>query len=234
MIPGSPIAYWASNSVFDAFSKGSSMSAFGRTSKGLITGDNTTFLRLWWECGSSNTISYATDYRETLNRKNRWFACTKGGPFRRWSGNVEWVVDWRGNGETVRLSAERDGHHCQDYQNDLKFKPAIAWSAVSSDAPSFRYTEGTLSEHAGMCDYIAGERLNYMLALMNSSVTRHILNLIAPTLNFNAGDIDSLPVIESSKRSSHINQLTKDCIDLSDADWNSNETAFGFIKHPLL
>ena len=234
VIPGSPIAYWASASINKAFINGERLGNIGRTSKGLITGDNSSFLRLWWECGLRNSLFYGQSFEETLDPSYKWFACTKGGPFRRWSGNIEWLIDWSGNGRTVRDAALRDGHHSQDYADELKFKPSITWSAISSDLPSFRMARGKLSEHAGMCDFLPESKLDYVLSFINSSIAKEILKMIAPTLNFNAGDIDSLPLLFKQSCAADISSLATKCVQLSNDDWNASETSWDFMKHPLV
>ena len=234
LIPNSPIAYWASPSLLKAFSNGNPLRAIGRTSKGIITGDNNSFLRLWWECGLCNTVFNGSSYEEAFETSNRWFACTKGGQFRKWAGNTEWVVDWRGNGEEVRKAAVRDGHHCQDYANELKFAESATWSAISSDVASFRYSDGMLSEHAGMCDFINHETIIYALAFLNSTIARDALALLAPTLNFNAGDIDSLPLMYDEAAYETIETLARKAISASLHDWNTSETAWNFTNHPLV
>ena len=234
IIPGSPIAYWASSSMIDAFRKSRFLGETGRTSKGLITGDNNRFLRLWWECGSDNALFYSKSFEDILDGRNRWFACTKGGPFRKWAGNTDWVVDWRHNGEFVKSAADETGHHCQDYNDKLKFKKSITWSAISSDAASFRYAEGTLSEHAGMCCFLPERIVLYALALLNSSVVGNMMSLIAPTLNFNAGDVDSIPLIANEGRVSRVNEIAGCNISFSQCDWDSRETSWNFERHRLV
>ena len=234
IIPGSPIAYWASSSMIDAFRKSRFLGETGRTSKGLITGDNNRFLRLWWECGSDNALFYSKSFEDILDGRNRWFACTKGGPFRKWAGNTDWVVDWRHNGEFVKSAADETGHHCQDYNDELKFKKSITWSAISSDAASFRYAEGTLSEHAGMCCFLPERIVLYALALLNSSVVGNMMSLIAPTLNFNAGDVDSIPLIANEGRVSRVNEIAGCNISFSQCDWDSRETSWNFERHRLV
>ena len=144
------------------------------------------------------------------------------------------MIDWIGNGRTVRDAALRDGHHSQDYADELKFKPSITWSAISSDLPSFRMARGKLSEHAGMCDFLPESKLDYVLSFINSSIAKEILKMIAPTLNFNAGDIDSLPLLFKQSCAADISSLATKCVQLSNDDWNASETSWDFMKHPLV
>lgn len=233
-IPGTPIAYWAGPGLLAAFLGNSLLSDFGKTSKGLITGDNDLLLRLWWECGSANVCLDAVNVDATLSSECKWYLCTKGGPYRKWFGNADWVVNWFNNGQMVFEAAKRDGHHCQDYSDELKFAPCISWSAISSDAPSFRYVENSLSEHAGMCLFAPSRLLPLLVGFVNSSTAQNALRLLAPTMNFNAGDIDRLPLCDAGKHAERIKRLVSDCIGLSKSDDSSREQSYRFTCPSLL
>lgn len=170
-IPGTPIAYWASDGLLSAMADGVKLSSFGRTSKGIITGKNDKFIRLWWEC-AVGTIGFSSSSVSDLFSGRKWHPCTKGGSYRKWFGNLDSVIDWSNNGHSVFESASREGNHAQDYSDELKFKPAISWSAITSSIPSFRYASNCLSEHAGMCLFVPEDKIGYMLSLLNSSVSK--------------------------------------------------------------
>lgn len=195
-IPGTPIAYWASDGLLSAMADGVKLSSFGRTSKGIITGKNDKFIRLWWEC-AVGTIGFSSSSVSDLFSGRKWHPSTKGGSYRKWFGNLDSVIDWSNNGHSVFESASREGNHAQDYSDELKFKPAISWSAITSSIPSFRYASNCLSEHAGMCLFVPEDKIGNMLSLLNSSVSKEYFSLIAPTLNVNAGDVDKFPVLLS-------------------------------------
>ena len=136
--------------MLDAFSKGIRLSALGQTTKGIITGDNKEFLRLWQEISASKIEFGVQSVEESITRQNSWFPCNKGGSARKWYGNNEWVINWENDGENVFRNAEEKGRHAQNYYSHLKFKPCISWSSVSSTKPMFRYKSNDLVEHAGM------------------------------------------------------------------------------------
>ena len=233
-IPGSPIAYWASEAVFESFKHGESVGQYGRTSKGIITGNNDLLLRLWWESELNNISFHSSCVADTYCLGVTWFACTKGGPFRKWIGNNEWVVNWRNNGAEVIHAAKRDKHHYQDYADDIKFSSAITWTDISSGIPSFRYTANTLSEHAGMCLYPTEERIPYLLALMNSRIAEHFFEILSPTLHFNAGEIERLPVMLPDSSNESIGRLAWACMNHSRNDESSFETSWDFQHHPMV
>lgn len=230
-IPGTPIAYWASDGLLSAMADGVKLSSFGRTSKGIITGKNDKFIRLWWEC-AVGTIGFSSSSVSDLFSGRKWHPCTKGGSYRKWFGNLDSVIDWSNNGRSVFESASREGNHAQDYSDELKFKPAISWSAITSSIPSFRYASNCLSEHAGMCLFVTEDKIGYMLSLLNSSVSKEYFSLIAPTLNVNAGDVDKFPVLLSCFNL--VDGLFKESRGLSKTDWDSFETSWDFKRHPLV
>lgn len=230
-IPGTPIAYWASDGLLSAMVDGVKLSSFGRTSKGIITGKNDKFIRLWWEC-AVGTIGFSSSSVSDLFSGRKWHPCTKGGSYRKWFGNLDSVIDWSNNGHSVFESASREGNHAQDYSDELKFKSAISWSAITSSIPSFRYASNCLSEHAGMCLFVPEDKIGYMLSLLNSSVSKEYFSLIAPTLNVNAGDVDKFPVLLSCFNL--VDGLFKESRGLSKNDWDSFETSWDFKHHPLI
>ena len=230
-IPGTPIAYWASDGLLSAMAEGVSLSSFGRTSKGIITGKNDRFIRLWWECPVEG-IGFSSTSVSDLFGCRKWHPCTKGGSYRKWFGNLDSVIDWSNNGRDVFESASREGNHAQDYSDELKFKPSISWSAITSSIPSFRYASNCLSEHAGMCLFVPEDKIGYMLSLLNSSVSKEYFSLIAPTLNVNAGDVDKFPVLLSCVNL--VDRLFTESRRLSKIDWDSFETSWDFKCHPLL
>lgn len=232
-IPGSPIAYWASNAVNQAFTTLSCLASAGRTSKGIITGDNRRFLRLWWEVSQRFSAYVSCDVKDTFSDK-KWFACSKGGQFRKWSGNIEYLINWQQNGKTIFQESSKGNYHSQDYADELKFVKSITWSSVSSGAPSFRLTNGVLSEHAGMTLFLnERNRTELYLAFCNSSVAALFLQLLSPTLNINAGEIDRLPVAFDNA-DEQIISLAKQSVFLSKTDWDSQETSWDFTRNPLV
>lgn len=232
-IPGSPIAYWASAAMHTAFLVSPPVSSIGRTAKGLITGDNNKFIRLWWET-SVEKCSFTPKDISALYSGKRWFVCSKGGPFRKWRGNRDSTIDWQEGGKRVFENAKNHCCHAQDYDNNLKFIMSVSWSSISSGIPSFRFEHSSLSEHAGMSLFVDGDKTKYVLAFCNSIVAKTLLDVISPTLNINAGEIDRLPIRTTSESETKITILTDSCISISDEDWNSKETSWEFKRNPMI
>ena len=230
-IPGTPIAYWASEGLLEAFGSGEPLSKIGISSKGIITGNNSLFIRQWWET-SINNICFVADSDDVLFSGVRWFPCTKGGQYRKWYGNTDSVIDWRDNGSIVAETAAKLGNHMQNYSDRLKFRPSFTWSAITSSLPSFRYADHCLSEHAGMCEFVPVDLIFPLMGLVNSSVGSAYFTLVSPTLNVNAGDLDKFPIL--TNQFSLANSIVAQLIDISKNDWDSFELSWDFKRSPLL
>ena len=230
-IPGNPVAYWASKKVFEAFEMGSSLGNMGIVRNGMKTGNNDVFLRLWWEV-NNNAMNYnAKNYEMAVSSHAKWFPYNKGGEYRKWYGNNDWVINWENGGVKVIGEAKKEGRHVQDYPNDMKFLPALTWSLITSSKPSFRYKENHISDIAGMSLYADRHTVIDTLGLLNTKVALSILKILTPTINFQAGDIARIPYVAPKKS---IGNLVEECIELSKNDWDSFENSWDFKKHPLL
>ena len=232
-IPGSPIAYWVSDHVFSSFSN-KSISRFGWASKGIITGDNARFLRLWFETSIKDIQFEANSYEDALNCSQKWYPCNKGGEFRKWYGNYDYIINWYHNGEEVIQRNTKKVRNCQDYKNEYKFIPAITWTSISSSKSSFRFSKNALSESAGMTLFVEQNKLSYILGFLNSVVAEYILGIINPTLNFTAGSISDAPLVLSEKYTNVTVSKVNNNIKISGVDWDSYETSWDFKKHPLV
>lgn len=230
-IPGSPVAYWASNDIFKAFDNGKPLGELGIVRNGMKTGDNESFIRLWWEIAFNKMNSKAENYIEAVESGAKWFPYNKGGEFRKWYGNNEWVVNWENEGDSVIGQAKKDGRHVQDYPNNMKFLPAVSWSLITTNKPSFRYKQYHISDIAGMSLYAKRSAIIDAIGLLNTNVALDILNILAPTINFQAGDIARIPYISPKE---DVQDLVEKAIDVAKEDWDSFETSWDFKKHPLI
>lgn len=226
-IPDSPIAYWASSALLEDFTKGHLVSEFSSPRQGMSTCDVNRFTRLWFEVSiNRSNVFYAEN-------KDKWIRYNKGGSFRKWYGNREFLVDWSGSGELL-LS---NGAVLRN--RDMYFKPFIAWTKISSAGTGFRtFEENFLFDGAGGSLFNRNNGLEdyYLLGLLNSKVDTLVLNLISPTLNFNENHIGSIPVISCKDISTkkEINSLVDYNIKLSRNDWDSFENSWDFQKHPMI
>ena len=212
-IPGSPIAYWIGKRLRSIFNDAKPLGELAPIGKGLDTGDNKRFLRLWHEIDISN--------------KN-WVNCLKGGSFRRWYGNFDYKINWGKNGEEIKSFNGSNLRNEQYY-----FKPGLSWSRISSGQPSFRhFEEGCVPESTGPCIFISEPLRNYISGFVNSNTALEILKFIAPTLDFQSGHISKLPILidQNSEVFNTVTDLIEECVSISEADWNSTEQSLGFSK----
>lgn len=231
-IPGMPVAYWVSENFIKSFER-RTIGCYGSTSKGIITGDNSKFLRLWFEVNINNMNLKAEKYTESEESNIEWYPCNKGGEYRKWYGNKDYLINWKHNGCEIMQRGQKKIRNCQDYKNEFKFIPSITWTSLSSSQSSFRYSNKSLSESAGMTLFISQDYLLFCLGFLNSVVALFSLNVLNPTLNFTAGNIASLPLIISTNKKI-IDSIVNENIVLSKSDWDSFETSWDFKTHPLL
>lgn len=226
-IPGSPIAYWAGKGIMHAFDAGTSLGAITDTHLGMATCDNERYLRLWWE-PTSNLRASPTSFPYNWNTF-RWIPYNKGGIFRKWSGNDEYVVDWLNN-----------GNHLLDngavmVSESLRFKPMTTWTRVSSGSLAARFkTEGYLFDMTGPAAFGSISDLYQSLAFLNSSIAKHIATFMSASLDFQPGQIAKYPLLPLGNQRQAIISLCSKCIALSKEDWDSQETSWDFKQNPLI
>ena len=229
-IPGAPIAYWASENAFDAFSAGSLLRDVGLPRQGLATGENDRFLRAWWEVPHSLFKSDCGSLADASECGKKWFPYNKGGDFRRWYGNYHYVIAFDSENQGI---LSNQGNHLPSRQ--LYFRPSITWSLISSSVSAFRYRKpGSLFDVAGMSMFPGEDYFKKVIALCNSSVTSAFLSFIAPTINYQAGDIAKIPYFFDEDYDSTVDEIVDICMAASMADYDSFETSWDFKRHPLL
>lgn len=237
IIPGSPIAYWLSEKFLSSFLHGETLKVKGDTRQGMATSDNNRFLRLWFEVADNKMGLNCESSEEALSIHKKWYPYNKGGEFRKWFGNVEYVINYENDGFEVKAYAAslyktptRTIKSMSEY-----FKHCLSWSKISSGSIAFRYyPKGFVFDVAGCCIfYKDSSTMFYDFGFINSKVAKAILAAISPTLNYEAGHIASLPVIRISE-SGLVTSLTKENVKLSMNEWNEFETSWDFQKHPFV
>ena len=231
-IPMAQIAYWADD-VINLFKKCDSISKNVDIKVGLQTGSNPKFLRLWYEVDYDTVCFNCSSCEETNNINSKWYPYNKGGTFRKWYGNQEYVVNWYKDGCEIRNFKNNKGKIKSRAQNtNFYFKPSISWSKISSGKIAFRYyPQGFIFDVAG-CSIFSGEDKSYILGFLNSNIIQHILEMISPTLNYEVGNISSIPY--KKEDISFIQEIVKKNISLCRDDWDEYETSWNFKKHPLI
>ena len=233
-IPGSPVAYWVSEGLLRAFATGKSLGDIALARNGMKTGENGRFVRLWWEVILQGFNPTACDWKEASSSGAKWFPYNKGGEFRKWYGNNDCIVNWQNEGDEIFNHAKADKRNVQDYPLELKFKPSASWSLVTSGQPAFRYKENNLSDIAGMSFFTKKQELLILLGFCNSKIALEILRILAPTINFQAGDIGRLPIVDYGVETETIRGLVSSNINESTTDWDSSEVSWDFKRNPLV
>jgi hypothetical protein len=241
VLPGQPIAYWAPDSAIEAYSSGNLVQKIAVAKSGQNTGDNARFIKAWTEV-SYNRIGFGLDHlAETISSGLRWFPYNKGGAFRRWYGNFDYVVNWEGDGREVKEFAVKrnNGKHWSRYiQNlDLMLKEGITWTFISSAGLGARYTpRGHLFDYAGCSAFTDKSKLHYLISLMGSVTSIYFLKMQNPTMNMQPGNIANLPLPSAPEyiNFSQFDQTAHWLIKTSKLDWDAYETSWDFTSVPLL
>lgn len=227
-IPGSPIAYWASQRILDIFSQFKLLEEISKPCLGMTTGSNDTFVRQWSEVSSTNLYVKASNREEAKNTGCRWFPYNKGGEFRRWYGNNENVVNWKDDGLEVIASGTAYPRSKQNY-----FRKCVTWSFVSSSYFGVRYsTEGFIFDVGGSCVFPNVNDIYWITSFLCSGLSLKFMNIMNPMLNFQVGNVASLPVLNGD----HIrpSSIAQGAIEISRKDWDNSETSWDFQTNPLL
>lgn len=237
-IPSSPIAFWAGAALFGAFEHGEKLENIAHPKKGLATTDNNRFLRFWFEVDSRKIGISMRDKVAAVNSRRKWFPLNKGGEYRRWYGNKEYVVNWEHDGREMKAAVVArygGGSYTKEIRSEERyFGNAITWSALTAGTSSFRYSDyGALFDSAGSSMFPEEVNTLYLMGFLNTKVTDYILHIINPTLNYGAGSIASIPILWSERDRNIIETHARINIDLSRANWDSYETSWDFQSHPL-
>lgn len=240
-IPGSPIAYWASEAMLNAFSNFAPLSSVADAKQGLATGDNKRFVRLWWENSLSNSAFGISSREQAIASGARWFPLAKGGEYRKWYGNLLHTVDWFEDGKAMKDGILKKYPYLSTPDFVVKnqqyyFREGITWSAVSSSYIHLRHLpQGCIFDHSGDCVFSDCIDLESAQALLNSSVGASFLSVLAPTLSFDVGPIGKIPFKNTNGNTRGaiaitVNQLRA----LSRIDWDTQETSWDFKRNPLI
>ena len=235
LIPGKPIVYWASQQMLKTFLVGTPLGEIAPAKQGLATADNERFLRQWFEVSADRSDMWARDREDALASGARWFPYNKGGQFRRWWGNQDYVVNWEEDGREIQsLVDPKTGKQRSRPQNiDCYFRPCVSWSNVSSGIPSFRYfTEQFMFDQKGEAFFAESKRdIGYLLTLLNSTIAAYFLKMLSPTVSLNIGEIMNVPALSVGQ---YDEDVCHQLIDIFRADWDSRETSWDFARPPYL
>ena len=219
-IPGRPLAYWVDDSILNAFAAGHLLGEIIPVKKGMDTGNNGYFLRLWHEVNYSQIDFYAT-------KDKIWIPYDKGGEFRRWYGNNNYILRWDRDGSELEKSS------ANVRSRQLYFKESITWNALSSSDTCFRFSPFKGAFDSAGSSLFTNDYL-YYLGILNSRPIQEILYAINPTLNYGAGTISSIPILNLENHREEIESLVLANIKMAKSDWDSKELSFEFKFNPLV
>lgn len=220
-IPGSPIAYWVSERLVAAFQKYSGISESVTPKAGIVTGNDSKFIKQWTEVNYHEIERAPED-----NTFPKYVPLAKGGSFRKWYGNNSYILALKKmyTPDEVTNSVRRG-------DSASYFKEAISWSYVTSGSPSFREYKGFVFGTAAPELVCEDRKIRFaLLGILNSKVANYILSLINPTINLPSGYVTLMPSIINFST----NKYVESSISIARRDWNNFEDSWDFKVHPLL
>lgn len=221
-------AYWVSEQVFKTLANSPTLESVAYPRKGLTTGDNERFVRLWHEI--------VKDKFSVMSTAKKWFPMTKGGLFRKWYGNNEYVVNWENEGKEIRSFYDEKGKLRSRPQNiQFYLREGISWNDTGSGDLAFRFqNEQYIPNASGPCVYSGSADIWYLIGLLNSKVSRKFMEVLAPALKFEVGQVARYPIRMCDEKGDRISNINKECVSLSCSDWDAFETSWDFQCHPLI
>ena len=236
-ISGTPIAYWVGSRLLYAFETGTRLGEISKPRQGMATTNNERFLRLWHEVHYSN-IGFDLHSIEDTVGDIKWFPYNKGGDFRKWYGNNDYVVNFKDKGaEVCKYIDETSAVNSKGrvINREHYFHECISWSLISSSSIAFRYKpNGFIFDVAGMSCFAEKGILFYLLGLSNTNVVRTIMQTLAPTINYQVGDIANIPVIINDVQKQKVIEIVMENIAVEKEEWDSFENSWDFTVHPLV
>ena len=235
-IPGSPIAYWVSNSIRELFKKANPLSEIASIACGLFTCDNKRFLRLWFEVNLTLT-NITLQANPGILGGIKYVTHIKGGDFRKWFGNNSWLVMFRNNGEDIRQNRLQAGQSYTLPGEEFYFQKGISWSLISSSFFGVRvFEKGSTFDISGCSIFPSDNIFNLVVGFLCSKLAFDLLKAMNPTLNFPPGTVGRLPfsILLLNKVSHQVEKVVISATTLSKIDWNSFETSWDFQTFPML
>ena len=231
VIPGKIIAYWLSDALVNDFRRGTPLGEIAFPRQGLATSNNDKYLRLWFEVGNDNLNTKAVSTSDAKKSGKRWYPHCKGGGYRKWYGNRDYVIDWKDDGKLLR-----NDNKAVIRNPDYYFLDGFSYSDVSTGDYALRYYgNGFIFDSTGPMIFLSGNNhMDYdnakLLALMNTSVVNKILTFLCPTIHYTQSAVAKIPLFEISTPC----ETALKNVELSRDDWDSYETSWDFTRNPLV
>lgn len=233
-IPGYPIAYWASIKIQKVF-ENKNVGDYFQAKQGMTTADNNRFLRYWFEVDNNKIGLKIANKEEAQKSKRKWFPYNKGGEFRKWYGNNDYVVNWYNDGEELKkyTSTLPQGTAVRLKSQEYYFKESATWSFIGSKF-GVRYSPKGAIFDVGGSSIFPEDNIEYLISFLNTNISNDLLKLINPTMNYQIKDVRLLPFIKNDIFKDKIKKIFDECIRISKEDWDSFETSLDFKTHPMI
>lgn len=227
-LPGLVIAYWISRDMRQVFARIPKLGTVASPVVGILTGNDDRFLRLWFEVSFQRIGFDADTLLGAKDSRRRWFPFQKGGPCRKWYGNMEYIVNWYNDGaELKKYTLERCGSVSKRiYNTNYFFREGLTYGSVSIGLPSFRWMpKGQVISHVGQGIFSAAESPLSLLGFLNSTVAMNMLGVLSPTAHFESGQIRDIPYVGGLP---DLERHAREAVSISKVDWDSRETSWNF------
>ncbi len=241
-IPGQPIAYWISKQMRQCFRDGVPLSVIAPPRQGMATTNNNRFLRFWVEVKYERIGFGITSEDDSARSRKKWFPYNKGGAYRRWFGNNQYVVDFADKGKAIcdyidNTPGTKVGSNGRVINRDCYFLPAVTWTDISSSFFGVRCSDaGFVFDVSGSSVFPPDEWRECIAGFMSCKIASSMLAVLNPTMHFQVGNVAALPVLQAEllARKSSIDAVVRECVELARADWDSFETSWNFQTLPIL
>ncbi len=234
-IPSSPISYWASENIYKDFENGIALRKVAPPRQGIATSNNERFLRLWSEVSIDKIRFDCEKLEDTLGTQFKWIPYNKGGEYKKWYGNQLFVVNWENDGYEIRNYYENGKIKSRPQNTQYFFKPSITWSDISSAYFGVRYCPGGFGfDMSGSSCFPDNEMIYYITGFMCSKISTEFMRIMNPSIHNQVGNIATLPLIYDQGKKQEIDNLVKECIEITKNDWDSYEISWNFKGNPLI
>ena len=238
-LPDSLIGYWISPRIIDIFNREKCLSEIAKPRQGLSTSDNDRFLKLWHEPRIQN-IGFGFESREVAAKSElKWFPYNKGGEYRKWYGNNNYVINWQFDGRELRAWADYLNTHGTSMgrlvSQEFYFQKGITWSGVGATRFGVRcYPQGMLFDVGANGLFVDDSLYNYLAGFLNTKIANAMIQVLNPTINTGSGTVGKLPIIISQDAKNTISELVEQNVSIARSAWDSYETSWDFKRNPLV
>jgi len=204
--------YFLSEKMLNILNSNENIGNIFRIKPGLTTSNNAVFVRNWYEIDFEK-IGFGCKNREESKLSNKkWFPYNNGGNYRKWYGNNEAIINWKNDGEAIKnyklsVKENKPGFNVGIAALNDIFRRGLTYSIFGFRNFGIRYKDfGFLFDVSGASIFTDDDSEYYLLGYLASNVSFAFLSAIAPTVNFQAGDIATIPyIIQKNKKKKILN-----------------------------